>query len=109
MAVDRFSITSACGRSYRVSRLRTYQGNVSLSWRWDSTAIVEKTIEDFPEPDTPVNTVSFPLGMVSETFLRLFSRTPPRTMSPPNRAFVPPVMVRNLRSPHRHRFPSHYT
>ena len=57
----------------------------SVSCRWDSTAIVSNTIDDFPEPDTPVNTVISPLGMQSDTFFRLFSQAPSSTMWPPVR------------------------
>src|SRR5687768_10124065 len=44
--------------------------------RWDSAAIVPNTRELFPEPDTPVNTVSRRLGISTLTSLRLFSRAP---------------------------------
>jgi len=56
--------------------LRAKAVKVSLSCRCASAAIVSNTIDDFPEPETPVNTVILRLGMVSETFLRLFSRAP---------------------------------
>jgi hypothetical protein len=48
----------------------------SLSWRWASEAIVSKTMDDLPEPETPVKMVIFRLGMRSEMFFRLFSRAP---------------------------------
>src|ERR1051325_9642663 len=48
----------------------------SLSSRWDSLASVSKTMEDLPEPDTPVKMVILRLGMRSETFFKLFSRAP---------------------------------
>src|SRR5687768_18460887 len=44
--------------------------------RWDSAAIVPNTRELFPEPDTPVNTVSRRLGISTLTSLRLFTRAP---------------------------------
>src|SRR5690348_15428403 len=44
--------------------------------RWDSAAIVLKTSELLPEPETPVNTVSRRFGISTLTFLRLFSRAP---------------------------------
>src|SRR5690554_3315958 len=44
--------------------------------RWDSAAIVAKTSELLPEPDTPVNTVSRRFGISTLTSLRLFSRAP---------------------------------
>jgi hypothetical protein len=50
--------------------------------RWLSAAMVPKTSDDLPEPDTPVNTVMRRLGMSSETFLRLFSRAPRMLIEP---------------------------
>ena len=44
--------------------------------RCDSAAMVAKTSELLPEPDTPVNTVSRRLGISTLTSLRLFSRAP---------------------------------
>jgi hypothetical protein len=44
--------------------------------RWLSAAIVPKTSELLPEPDTPVNTVSWRLGMSTDTSLRLLTRAP---------------------------------
>src|SRR4051794_11549702 len=49
---------------------------VSLISRCDSAAIVSNTSELFPEPETPVNTVSRRLGSSMLTSLRLFSRAP---------------------------------
>ena len=46
----------------------------SFIWRCASVATVSKTIDDFPEPETPVKTVILRLGMRSETSFRLFSR-----------------------------------
>src|SRR5579863_2873279 len=48
----------------------------SFIWRCASVATVSKTIDDLPEPETPVKIVILRLGMRSETFLRLFSRAP---------------------------------
>jgi len=39
----------------------------------DSTAMVSKTNEDLPEPDTPVKTTSFPFGILRLTCFKLFS------------------------------------
>ena len=47
-----------------------------------SAAIVPKTSDDLPEPDTPVKTVIRRLGMSSETSLRLFSRAPRMMIEP---------------------------
>jgi hypothetical protein len=55
-------------------------------------ANVSNTIDDFPEPDTPVKIVSLRLGIWSVTSLRLFSRAPRTSMLPngePMRASSP--------------------
>src|SRR5699024_7554999 len=49
---------------------------VSLISRCDSAAIVSKTSEVLPEPETPVKTVSLRLGISMLTFFRLLSRAP---------------------------------
>ena len=49
--------------------------------RWDSAAMVSKTKEDLPEPDTPVKTVSWRLGIDREISRRLFSRAPVTLMN----------------------------
>ena len=57
--------------------------------RCDSAAIVSKTRELLPEPETPVNAVNRRLGISRLTFLRLFSRAPWTRIIPwPS---VPPV------------------
>ncbi|GIN10112.1 hypothetical protein J32TS2_41250 [Shouchella clausii] len=40
----------------------------SFSKRVDSAAMVSKTIDDLPDPETPVKMVIFRLGMRNETF-----------------------------------------
>src|SRR5262245_45346802 len=50
--------------------------------RWDSAAIVEKTSELLPDPETPVNTVNRRFGMSRLTSRRLFSRAPRTSMAP---------------------------
>jgi hypothetical protein len=42
--------------------------------------MVSKTKLDLPEPETPVNTVIWVLGMSRDKFVRLFSRAPRITM-----------------------------
>ncbi|GFN08631.1 hypothetical protein Smic_71870 [Streptomyces microflavus] len=79
-ATDRSSMDSARGRSYFGSRFRRNEVKVSFSCRWDSTAIVSKTTDDFPEPETPVKTVIRPFGRVRETSRRLFSCAPVMTI-----------------------------
>src|SRR6476659_8628747 len=54
---------------------------VSLISRCDSAAIVPKTSELLPEPETPVNTVSRRFGISTVTSLRLFTRAPWTRMS----------------------------
>jgi hypothetical protein len=44
--------------------------------RWDSAAIVPNTSDDFPDPETPVNTVSRRFGISMLMSFRLFSRAP---------------------------------
>ena len=48
----------------------------SFSSRRDLAAMVSSTSELLPEPDTPVNTVIWCLGISSDTSFRLFSRAP---------------------------------
>src|SRR5512141_948296 len=43
---------------------------------WPSANSVSNASEDFPDPDTPVMTVSRSCGISSERFLRLFCRAP---------------------------------
>jgi hypothetical protein len=59
--------------------------------RCDSAAIVLKTSELLPEPDTPVKTTSFRFGMSRSTSRRLFSRAP-RTSIAPQLDFCSAVM-----------------
>src|SRR3954454_23139349 len=72
----RLSIESEYGWATRGRKLRTNILKFSFSRRWASLAIVSKTIDDLPEPETPVKIVILRLGMRSDTFLRLFSRAP---------------------------------
>ena len=67
---------STCGRPYLGRYCCTKVGKVSFSSRRDFAAIVSSTSELFPEPETPVNTVIWYLGMSRETSFRLFSRAP---------------------------------
>src|SRR6266508_1491970 len=50
--------------------------NVSYSCRCASVAMVSKTMDDLPEPETPVKMVILRFGMRNDTFFRLFSRAP---------------------------------
>ena len=49
--------------------------------RCDSAAMVPKTSELLPEPETPVSTVSRRLGISTLMSLRLFSRAPRTRMT----------------------------
>src|ERR1051325_9131945 len=50
--------------------------------RCDSAAMVPKTSDDLPDPETPVNTVSRRLGISTLTSLRLLTRAPCTRMRP---------------------------
>ena len=50
--------------------------------RCDSAAMVSKTSDDLPEPETPVKTVSRRLGMSRSTPWRLLARAPRTRMAP---------------------------
>ena len=64
---------------------------VSLISRCDSAAIVPKTSELLPEPETPVNTVSRRFGMSRLTLRRLFSRAPRTSIAPQSPASAQPA------------------
>src|SRR5512139_1939561 len=76
MDMLKFSIESASGWEYFGRKFRTNILKFSLSRRCDSVAIVSNTMDDLPEPETPVKMVILRLGMRSETFFKLFSRAP---------------------------------
>ena len=76
IAVVSPSRTSTSGRASVGMNPWTKLLYVSLIMRCDSAAIVPKTSELLPEPDTPVNTVSLRFGSSTLMFLRLFSRAP---------------------------------
>jgi len=81
MAVDKLEIESTSGRPYFGRKVRTKLLKVSFNSLPASCAIVSKTIDDFPEPETPVKTVSFLLGIFRLTFFRLFSLAPRISMN----------------------------
>src|ERR1700761_9355032 len=76
IAVVSPSSTSTSGRPSVGMKPCTNALYVSLTSRCDSAAIVPNTSELFPDPDTPVNTVSRRLGSATLTSLRLFTRAP---------------------------------
>ena len=76
MDMLKFSIESASGWEYFGKKFRTNMLKFSFNRRCDSVAIVSNTMDDLPEPDTPVKMVILRLGMRNETFFRLFSRAP---------------------------------
>src|SRR5882762_6156851 len=59
----------------------------SFSSRWASVAIVSNTMDDLPDPDTPVKMVIFRFGMLKDMFFRLFSRAPRISMNSWGMAF----------------------
>src|SRR6185436_19781221 len=76
MDMLKFSMASASGWEYFGKKFRTNMLKFSLSRRWDSVAIVSNTMDDLPEPETPVKMVILRLGIRNETFFKLFSRAP---------------------------------
>src|SRR5687767_10109500 len=76
MDMLRFSMASASGWEYFGRKFRTNMLKFSLSRRCDSVAIVSNTMDDLPDPDTPVKIVILRLGMLKLIFFRLFSRAP---------------------------------
>src|SRR5215831_10523692 len=69
-------MASASGWAKRGRKLRTNVLKVSFNWRRASEAMVSKTMDDLPDPDTPVKIVILRFGMRNDTFFRLFSRAP---------------------------------
>src|SRR4051812_46553949 len=76
IAVVSPSRTSTSGRASVGMKPWTKELYVSLISRCDSAAIVPKTSELLPDPETPVNTVSRRFGIWRLTSLRLFTRAP---------------------------------
>ncbi len=76
IAVVSPSRTSTSGRASVGMKPCTNALYVSLISRCDSAAIVSKTSELLPEPETPVNTVRRRFGISMLTSLRLFTRAP---------------------------------
>ena len=72
----KLSIYSTWGRSYFGRRPRIHAVYVSFICLWLSAAIVSKTMLDFPDPDTPVNTTILCFGISREMFFRLFCFNP---------------------------------
>ena len=52
----------------------------STKRRCPSAYMVSKASDDFPDPDSPVNTTSLSRGISSDIFLRLFTRAPRTTI-----------------------------
>ena len=82
IAVVRPSSESTSGRARLGMKVCTKALYVSLMRRCDSAAIVSKTSELLPEPDTPVNTVMRRLGRSRSRLRRLFSRAPLTSIAP---------------------------
>lgn len=63
------------------SRLRTKDGYPAAAARSASAAMVSKTNEDFPDPETPVTTVNRCFGILTSMFARLLVWAPVTVMS----------------------------
>lgn len=91
IAVVRPSSESMSGRARVGMNPWTKALYVSLMRRCDSAAIVPKTSELLPDPETPVNAVSRRFGMSRLTSRRLFSRAPRTSMAPQSVARAQPA------------------
>ena len=80
MAADRLPSASTSGWGMLGRKFWMKAVWDSLSSRCDSAAMVPKTSEDLPDPETPVKTVICFFGMSTETSRRLFSRAPRTSM-----------------------------
>src|SRR6266550_3705569 len=78
-AGDSPSMKSTSGLSICPRNWRAYADRDSTYRRWPSAKMVSNARLDFPEPDSPVNTIMESLGRSSDTSLRLCSRAPPTT------------------------------
>src|SRR6516164_2963617 len=78
-AGDSPSMKSTSGLSICPRNWRAYADSDSTYRRWPSAKIVSNARLDFPEPDSPVNTIRESLGRSSDTSLRLCSRAPRTT------------------------------
>ena len=76
---DSPSMKSTSGLSIWPRNCRAYADSDSTYRRWPSAKIVSKARLDFPDPDSPVNTIRASRGRSSETSLRLCSRAPRTT------------------------------
>src|SRR5690349_18125560 len=81
-AGGRPSMLSTIGTGIWWNKRRAYGDTDSRYRRCASAYRVPNAKEDFPDPDTPVNTTNASLGMSRLTFLRLCSRAP-RTWTKP--------------------------
>ena len=81
MAAVTPSKPTTSGRAIDGMKPCTKDEYVSLINRFDSAAMVSKTSEDFPEPETPAKTVNRRFGMLTETLRRLFSFAQVTTMA----------------------------
>src|SRR5215472_14379054 len=78
-AGDSPSIKSTSGLSIWPRNCRAYADRLSTYLRWPSAKVVSKARLDFPEPESPVNTIMASRGRSRETSLRLCSRAPRTT------------------------------
>src|SRR3989344_7865184 len=76
IAGERPVISSTSGFCIWRKNWRAYAESDSTYLRWPSAKIVSKAKDDFPDPESPVNTIILLRGNVRSMFLRLCSRAP---------------------------------
>ena len=75
-AGERPSMKSTSGRSTWPRNCRAYADSDSTYRRWPSAKIVSNARDDFPLPDSPVNTTRESLGISTSTSRRLWTLAP---------------------------------
>src|SRR5262249_11672797 len=97
---------STSGLSIWPRNCRAYADSDSTYLRWPSAKIVSNARLDFPDPDSPVNTIMESRGRSSETSFRLCSRAPRTTSRSATLCPVLPVCMAKRgadHSPQSHR------
>src|SRR3989344_3546959 len=82
IAGDRPDISSTSGFCICRKNCRAYAESDSTYLRWPSAKIVSNAKDDFPLPDSPVNTTILLRGISTEIFFRLWVRAPFMTILP---------------------------
>ena len=70
------SMESTSGLFILPRNWRAYDERLSANLLWPSANRVSNASEDLPEPEIPVITTSFPRGISTEMFFRLFTLAP---------------------------------